>query len=351
MTPEQYPKEASTQEKPVPHSGKSNLEFPLPRHDDGVELHEVAKDLPAADMSNLQPTTEELELIRVHREQRAKEQANEKRLPGWLTPVSIIGATAITAAGLFLWPKGESDNKTAPAPINPVATAPATPGSTPTASAVETTVPAPIETTPSAEIILEQKTSIEAMDAMTINEYAKLPYADRLAYALEKVPELADTLESTKNFAKDDPQYITAGLWHEIRQASLFADDPLEGSKIFFAKELYSTQLGTGEIGSEDQKTVDSIYAAGGGVHSTEDLTYESSGQWQTGVDRSGNPIQFVNITHSLINRQGDAVPGSQMTTQAIEVTVRTLDGTVHMAYPAGYDIAGKASPDSNYPY
>lgn len=106
MTSEQRPSAANTQEDLVPHSGKAGYEYPLARHDDGVDLtEEVAKELPEADTRNFQPTTDELELIRIHREERTKHEADQhsteqnKFLAFLKKP---IGKVAVTGAGLSL---------------------------------------------------------------------------------------------------------------------------------------------------------------------------------------------------------------------------------------------------------
>lgn len=201
------------------------------------------------------------------------------------------------------------------------------------------------------EQVFEQEVTVEAMDEMPIEEFAQLPYADRLAYSLSKIPQLADYLETDKEFVAQDPEYITAGLWHSTRMESLAAADPVQGSKIYSAMQLYVTRLNTGEISPEFLATVESLQNLGGGVSLSEDLVYESHGDWQVGADRLGNPIEFTNLTYVSINRQGELVPDSQKTSQAVKVHVKTLDGVVHTAFPQGYTAKGRVSPDGKYDY
>lgn len=241
--------------------------------------------------------------------------------------------------------RGNAAAESSPTPSSAVSS-PASP------SAAETLEPSSEASTESVpELIFEQTVTVEAMDEMSIEEFAQLPYADRLAYALAKVPDLADLLESDADLAIQDPRYITAGLWHRIRMESLGAYDTLVGSKIYSASQLYTTNLQTGEISPEFTASVESIETAGGGVSLTQDLVYESHGDWQVGTDRLGNPIEFTNLTHVLYDRQGELVPDSQRTAQAVKVRVRTLDGVELTVFPMGYGAKGKVSPEDKYDY
>lgn len=377
MTPEQRPTAPNTQEEVVNHSGKAGYEYPLDRHNDGKELHEVADDLAPADTRNLEPTTEELELIRLHREGRLQmptvaeptpepivlpdvsaltagnksnkpekstgTNPNRKRLLIGGSAVALLATGAALVAGIAKGPN-DPEGKTVPTSV-PVATA------TPSFEATPSATPSAIETEAVTGTVFEQKTTVEAMDAMPIEQFAKLPYADRLAFSLAKVPNLATNLASGEEFVKDDPRYITGGFWQLIRMDALAAEDPIEGSKIYSGMQLYTTRLNTGEVSPEFTKTVEGLRASGGGVSLTEDMVYETNGDWQTGVDREGHPIEFTNLTHTLINRRGETVPDSQATSQVIKVTVKTLDGTLHTAFPQGYTAKGKVSPEDKYPY
>ena len=106
MTPEYNPNDAvnaPAPEQDVPHSGEAGIEYPLPRHDDGVDLRKVADDLPPASMENIQLTTDEIALVQAHRAQRTEEMqisgADTKRGLSKGAKIGAAVASLLVAAG------------------------------------------------------------------------------------------------------------------------------------------------------------------------------------------------------------------------------------------------------------
>jgi len=250
--------------------------------------------------------------------------------------IAAVAGGALSAAVAF-GPKRDN----APKP-QPTATTEVLPSAQPTA--VETAPGS--ERTFVGEVLLQTKT-IEEMDNITnIETFAQLPYADRLAYAYEKLPQMSiDKAEDGNTRAFDDPTMIAPYYTQTLNSMSLNNEDTLLGAKEISANYLYTTENGGNNISPAFQGVAENIIQGGGkGMSNTAALLTESTGQWQTGVDRDGNPIDFVNVTlHSVdvTNTQIDET----ITTQLIRQEVKLLNGSTIIFYPMGFGISGKKSP------
>lgn len=200
--------------------------------------------------------------------------------------------------------------------------------------------------------IVEQTRTIEEMDSITdLNEFAKLPYADRLAFALAKRPNMAISYPGN-DFGFDDPTSIPGYFWQSVEGTSFNGVDTFEGAKIISAKDYYTTDLLTGEIDTEYQAVANSVIQTGGeGKGSNRVIIFEDTGEWQSGLDREGNEIDFINITaHSGDNATGERT-AADLTYQTIRQEVLLLSGESVIFYPIGYSINGKNPPDDGYDY
>lgn len=189
---------------------------------------------------------------------------------------------------------------------------------------------------------LAQSLSISEMDAITdLNVFAQLPYADRLAFAIDKRADLA-----TDDQGDSTPSLIPGFYWQNIDGTAMISADTLEGAKIISANSYYSTDLSTGQASEAYGAAAKSVLDNGGeGVSIANTNVFVASGQWQAGTDRDGHPIDFINITsYNADSHSGDRL-GGDITDQAIRQQVTLLDGTIVIAYPRGYGIEGQQSP------
>ena len=77
----------------------------------------------------------------------------------------------------------------------------------------------------------------------------------------------------------------------------------------------------------------------------------EDSGKWQSGVDRSGKPIDFVNITSYFADTSSGEQVEASKTFQTVRQEVKLLNGDMVIFYPMAYGVDGKESPDTAYDY
>jgi hypothetical protein len=120
----------------------------------------------------------------------------------------------------------------------------------------------------------------------------------------------------------------------------------LGGAKIISAIQYYGTDLSTGEMSASYKASSDSVLQNGGqGKALADNDVYVDSGKWQTGTDRDGNPIDYINITDQLVQNGGSTVTRGDVTTQTIRQPVKLSNGDVYITYPQGYGIEGHASP------
>jgi hypothetical protein len=254
---------------------------------------------------------------------------------------SVAGGAALLGGGLLVGKSLGGEDK---ATLGPEATPPSA-GATPTPGGeLPTQTP---ETSSSGMQTVEQVAPMKTMDAMSIEEFAKLPYADRAAYAYMKVPGLqAATPEEAFN-----PAAVPGLYWQELSQTAVGMEDTTVGAKISSANDYYTTNLQTGEIDETYQTEVDSILATGGaGVGITTSLGHVDNGETQLGKDRDGNEIEFTNITYEITDRQtGEFI--SEHTAQVFQFQLELQDGRTIVVYPKGYGTEGHQSPVEGYPY
>jgi hypothetical protein len=236
--------------------------------------------------------------------------------------------------------------------IRPAASsAPAVPGYT-ESSTPETTKPAAStsastpETANTNQEVLVQKTSIEAMDAMTVEQFAALPYADRAAYAYEKNPKMAVADAQRKFDSTDVPYY-----WYTIGVTAMSTKDTTEGAKTLSATTYYTTDKATGTISAEYRAGADNVKTNGGAGRGTNiGYIYVDSGKTQNGPLRDGTTSEYTNVTLQTINNKGDKI-GPEKTYQILQLKIKLSDGRTVTAYPSAYSIDGKQSPVEGYPY
>jgi len=193
--------------------------------------------------------------------------------------------------------------------------------------------------------VLQQTVTYEAMQAMSINEFAKLPYADRLAYGIETLSSLPLDTPSTQM----DPTIIPALFWQHVNGIAYNNADPDVRAKSIGTYQYYTSNLATGEISPNYQEAIDVVVRDGGeGIGNNVIFKLVDSGAIQQGVDRDGNPIDFANVTYYI--DLGD-VNTPEITAQAIRTEVQLLDGRTVVYYAQGYIAQGRQSPDTNYPY
>ena len=193
--------------------------------------------------------------------------------------------------------------------------------------------------------IAEQTKTVEQMDAMSLNEFALLPYADRLAYAVAKEPGMV-VYSPDNDPIFNQPQDIPGALWQTLESTSLSDGNTTVGAKSSSADLYYTVALSTGNMDDSYKALSDSILATGGqGVMDTNYPVFEDSGKWQSGTDRSGNPIDFIDITSHIADTSTLEQKGSNKTDQVIRQVVKLLDGRTIIYYPRAYGIDGKKSP------
>ncbi len=197
--------------------------------------------------------------------------------------------------------------------------------------------------------VLVQTTSIEAMDSMTgpegLKVFAKLSYADHLAYAYAKNPQMA-ILTPNKDDGLTDPSFIPSYLWDSVNGTALSQGDTTEGAKIAAANDYYTVDA-SGEIAPGYQAVVDSIKQTGGeGVRNSNTDVFVGSGEPQTGVDSAGHKISYVNVTFYDADSSSGKRQGPDKTAQAIREEVKLLNGKTVVFYPIGLTGPGHAAPD-----
>ena len=221
---------------------------------------------------------------------------------------------------------------------------PKTPENTNNTNSNEASAETKPEGQPYAEI-LEQTISLEAMDAMSIDDFAKLPYADRAAYVYEKLPKLPCALLSDEL----NKMYITDYYQQTLKNGAISLTDTTEGAKVLGAYIYYSSNE-DGSINNNFKTNTDETVANGGGKSNADYSEYVTSGEVQDGVDRDGNKIKFINITYNKMDNDTQ-VKLSTHTDQIAIIPIKLDDGRTIVAYPSLYTIDGQQSPDPVYPY
>lgn len=273
-----------------------------------------------------------------------KTEKNNKNLK-----LKIIGAVTAAAAGISLaaglmLPKpADNANNTGSEPVE-------TATSQPTPEATATTTP---EAIPSTADILKQTESIESMEAMSVDEFAKLPFADRAAYAVAKA-DLSVMQPGTPedDIALNDKSAITDWYFNNLMNAAYMQSGTEDGAKINTSGLYYTS--GADDIDARYDSVVNNLLSAGKDGHYNTMYQYVKSGDPQTGIDRNGNPIDFVNVTSNIIDAGYNGATLDVLRTQTSQVVrsvVETLDGKDHVFYSIAYSVPGEGAPDVNYPY
>lgn len=277
-------------------------------------------------------------------ERSAAEQKRAERERHWHKMLATVAGGSLLVTGGFIAAKnlgGEGKATTEPDVRPPSVGASVTPGEQVPSNTPETQNPN------TAVQTIEQVVSLETMEAMSLDEFVKLPYADRAAYAYLRVPELPSATPEEKF----DPTAVPGYYWQQINQTGIGMEDSLVGTKIFSSIYYYVTDKQTGEISESFQAIANEVSEYGGaGMGIGTSLVYVDNGETQLGQDRDGNEIGFTNITYEVTDREtGEHI--SERTSQVFQFQLKLEDGRTIVVYPTGYGIDGKQSPVEGYPY
>jgi hypothetical protein len=220
-----------------------------------------------------------------------------------------------------------------------------------TETSISASTPSPSETqAPSAEVfkatgeIQKQTVSIEAMDKMDLNTFAQLPFADRFAYVVAKIPTYAfstpaidpETQGPTTNVPFTKGQDVASGDWQTIVISAIGSANKLEGAKIISALDYVTFDKTTGQLNASYQSLSDGVLQTGGtGVGPNTGFAAVDEGSWLSGVDSDSNIVDYFKMTY---NRMGGTDNSVQATLPAdvVRTVVQTLDGKTVIGYSAG---------------
>jgi len=256
-----------------------------------------------------------------------------------------IAGVALLAGGIGIGVGATNNNQ-----ATPVAEAPADP----------TVEPAPTEAPQSPEVVspeefaftsetMEQTVSIEAMESMGLTEFANLPYADRAAYMIANTPESAQvaSMSLEDNMVYDvanTPDIITSVFMGQIDTVAYGTGDADVRAK-YYGGNFYYTATDDGLIAPSFEAVSQDVVSKGAtGTGTQISYQFEGAGAFQSGTDRYGNPIDFINVTVTPINDYTGEVSQTK-TIQTLRVPVTLLDGSTVYMYPSGYVTEGTASP------
>jgi hypothetical protein len=217
----------------------------------------------------------------------------------------------------------------------------------------EVTAPSEFESSMVGETYVQTKT-LEEIKAMPLIEYANLPAGERVAYIInyvgnESFPTFDSDQEEEEFFeisGRNLPNYMS-----DYAVGISFNDgDPDARAKMSGGYRYYTTTKGTGNISESYQSVVDDAIAKGGeGIGANANTEVSNYGDIQHGLDRDGNPIDFINYTY--VDTSQAPEDQTVRTMQFIRVKVQLLDGTTSIYWADGYAIDGEMSPDDRYPY
>lgn len=257
--------------------------------------------------------------------------------------IATVASLAVAAAGFGVI-KAVANSNHQPTASQTVATAPANPTPEQTADPVT-----PEAFTYTSEV-LKQTISVESMLKMTDKQFAQLLCGDRAAFMIETSPSTAKVAlssEADELDALNNPAAIPMLYWNQQKSVGYSMPDQNTGAKIG-SLSYYSTNK-DGSVDASYQEITNDILANGGaGVGNSTSYVFDSAGQLQSGLDRDGKSIDWIDIT---THTESNGVKGPTITSQAIRVSVELLDGSKHTVYLVGYTTAGKASPVAGYPY
>lgn len=192
---------------------------------------------------------------------------------------------------------------------------------------VETTIDesttSPEIVTESIAITLEQETPFEVSGAMPIEEFAKLSYADRAAWAVSAgYSNIFDYLPEDIN--QIDWTDAPGRYWFKIQTEALAYEDPLDRQKIASIVDYYLCDNETGEMSEWFKENANYFLEEGGqGELPATILSYISSSEIKQ--DQVGS---YVEITYDTTSYSTGEVTGKKQTVKAYAIVVKMLDGT-----------------------
>jgi hypothetical protein len=221
----------------------------------------------------------------------------------------------------------------------------------PTASASanpeHTTAPSNGEKFVQTSEVVKPTLTVADMDAMDLNTFAQQSYANRYLYLHHYAGADLEGVTEAQDIGTTHPNAITNLFWLQIGTESIGQADTIRGAKMYSALDYYTTEADSTTISPNYQAVATSIEQNGGAnVGLATGTDYVASGQWQHGVDRDNNKIDFQDITYN----EGTTTSNTELTAQVIRVVIE-IDGVDYVSYPIGYGVNGKAAPDSQYPY
>ena len=207
---------------------------------------------------------------------------------------------------------------------------------------------------------LEQTKTYDEMKEMTVEEFAQLPYGDRITFAALTYSKPGEDFNdghdqdfrAVGNDDFDGFAWTLTGPWQDLANSAFGNKDPDTRAKLAGAYSYYTTDKQDGRISSSYQAAADTVIRNGGeGVFGSFVFEYVSNGKVQHGVDRDGKPIDFMNVTYkqgftSTIESVKDV-----KTAQAIRSGITLLDGREFTYYSMGYVTDGAKSPADGYNY
>lgn len=260
----------------------------------------------------------------------------------WLVVGGGVLAIAVIVLVVAVLPRG-SRGEPSSAVDKPVATPEAS--STPASSTPSTPANTPAVPASFTGKVMKQTQTVQQMDTMTLNEFARLAYADRLAFAIAKEPSIV-VYTPDNDPIDSQPEYIPGGLWQDLEDHCLSGGNTTQGAKASSAALYYTIGLTTQNLNDSYKAMSDSIIATGGqGVMNSVYPVFEDHGQWQSGADRSGNPIDFIDITTHQADTSTLLPTTGSTTDQVVRQQVQLLNGRTVVFYPRAYGIEGKKSP------
>jgi len=257
-----------------------------------------------------------------------------------------IAGVALLAGGIGIGVGATNNNQ-----VTPVAEAPADPTVEP--APTEAPIDSPEVVSPEAFTFtaetMEQTVSIEAMESMGLTEFANLPYADRAAYMIANTPESA--LVASMSLEKDliydienNPDNITGLFMGQIDTVAYGTGDADVRAK-YYGGNFYYTATDDGQVAPSFEAVSQDVVSKGAAGTGTQiGYQLEGAGAFQSGIDRYGNPIDFINVTITPINGYTGEISPTR-TIQTLRVPVTLLDGSTVYMYPRGYSAEGTASP------
>lgn len=276
-----------------------------------------------------------------------RKKPERKKSSGKAKLFALVGGVAIATAittSLIVGHKSDTDNdnKNPNEGAKPVATATSLPS--PEASA--STVPNTSEIDPSAAEVLKQTTSIEAMQEMSIDDFASLPYADRAAYMISRIPADVSVLSSLSDVkgALADKDQIPDFYWMQQIGVAYGEANQEDGVKDSLGRTYY-VKNDSGDVIPSIQELINDVLANGGeGVGVSTSLTFEGAGEFQKGTDVHGNPIEWFNVTVTPLN-DNTQKSGETVTSQAILTPIQLMSGETVYMWAEGLTVDGKVSP------